>query len=736
MGKRNHHLFINKIIPTLTLLIALLFALSGQTAEIQPLQDKTLVVWAAPANLTQRGGSVLTIDDGRGHFDGIVFGELTSAKWMAGSDNFLRTERQQSSWSAETTPAGTPVQIAIVYRVNGVTVYRNGREYSRHSINEPQPFDLKSTIIIGPRHLGNSDFFAGAVYDARIYDRALTAEQIAALRPKVEGEIKPWAWWSFDDAAAKEKTGRFAQSRLFGGAKVGNGWLLLDGESGCFYAANRAELLPAEGPTPRSVASKTVPEKMVLNYHLMHPGGDSAPGDPNAAYCLDGIYHLYYILAHPWNEKTSFSFIHVTSPDMLHWTWQQTKLQPSFTGHGMFSGTGFITREGKPAAIYHGQGSGRNQVVIARNNQLSDWDKPYPVEIKDGKDNGFHGGDPDLFLIGDTYYAIANRFAAPNNMPLLKSQDLKNWAYVGNFFRKFPPDVLIGEDNSCPNFFPLGNKWMLLCISHSLGCRYYIGEWDADAEQFVPEQHGRMNWRREDQAWGEAAWREFFAPETVLTPDGRRVMWAWLFSINALIRPRSIQSLPRELSLSADGILRIKPLRELESLRTDPVVQENIAVPGSANPPAGTVDWHQIARLPGDAVEIRITVPRDQAERKRFGFRLYGEGKTGGLPIIIRPETGTIRIGSTEAPFAVADLPEGEDVQLRIFVDKYLVEVFANDRQAVVAAHMDWYEKTAIDGYSFGAPTTIKRLETWKLKPTNQGFREAQVNHIWEPDTK
>jgi hypothetical protein len=31
-----------------------------------PLRDKTLVVWAAPANLTQRGGSVLTIDDGQG----------------------------------------------------------------------------------------------------------------------------------------------------------------------------------------------------------------------------------------------------------------------------------------------------------------------------------------------------------------------------------------------------------------------------------------------------------------------------------------------------------------------------------------------------------------------------------------------------------------------------------------------------------------------------------------------
>jgi sucrose-6-phosphate hydrolase SacC (GH32 family) len=39
-----------------------------------------------------------------------------------------------------------------------------------------------------------------------------------------------------------------------------------------------------------------------------------------------------------------------------------------------------------------------------------------------------------------------------------------------------------------------------------------------------------------------------------------------------------------------------------------------------------------------------------------------------------------LRVGTAESPFAVADSPEGENVELRIFIDKYLVEVFANDR--------------------------------------------------------
>lgn len=49
---------------------------------------------------------------------------------------------------------------------------------------------------------------------------------------------------------------------------------------------------------------------------------------------------------------------------------------------------------------------------------------------------------------------------------------------------------------------------------------------------------------------------------------------------------------------------------------------------------------------------------------------------------------------------------------------------------------MDWRGNPSLDGYSSGAPTTIKRLEMWKLRPANQGFREAQTNRVWEPNSK
>ena len=99
-------------------------------------------------------------------------------------------------------------------------------------------------------------------------------------------------------------------------------------------------------------------DDLFLNYHIMHPGGASEPADPNGAFFYGNKYHLHYILQHDYrfgdNSKKSYSYIHITSDDLLNWHWEKTTLQPSFTGHGMYSGTGFLTKSGTPAIIYHG----------------------------------------------------------------------------------------------------------------------------------------------------------------------------------------------------------------------------------------------------------------------------------------------------------------------------------------------------------------------------------------------
>lgn len=663
-------------------------ALAAQNSPV--LRDKTLVVWVVPANLTQRGGSALTIEDRRDHFDAIVFGELAPGKWMAGSDFYSRTLRDQSAVPAETSTA--TVQIAIVYHGNLVTLYRNGQQISQYTMpSQPISFGSDSLVLFGKRHRrqGDSAHFAGAIDEAQIYDRALAPEQIRALWEK-EGLLpKPWAWWTFDDPSGADRTGRFPIAQLTRGARIENGKLVLDGKDGTLICRTGKEppFVPETPAMPSPIPATW------LTYHLAHPGpGVGMPGDPNCAFFWKGRYHLHYI----YNNRDGFSFAHVSSADLVHWKWHPTTLTPPTTEHGMFSGTGFFTKEGRPAIIYHGQGSGRNQIQVALDDELEKWTKPWAVEpkISPGQDASLIAHwDPDCWLEGDTYYALSGGSPGSGKPPtLFRSKNLKNWDYLGLFLDHDMPDVQKDEDISCPNFFRIGNKRMLLCISHNKGCRYYLGEWKN--EKFVPEVHQRMNWH----GW------DFFAPESLLTPDGRRVMWAWCNIGDGLPLQTAIQSLPRELSLPRDGVLRIKPLRELEMLRWDEQRMSNVPV-DSGKPIL-------LEGIAGDALELNITLRPGTAAR--FGVHVYCDRNgTNGLPIMVEPASKTLSLGATRVPF---ELKPGEDVTLRIFLDKNMVEVFANDRQAAVAVHKYSPGDMNVSLVADGGKATAREIRTWKIR--------------------
>ncbi len=160
------------------------FTPTPNAAAVWPLRDKTLVAWVSPANLTQRGGSVLTIEKPGAVFDAIVFGELAPATWMPGSDGFRRTQRDQSEFPKETAANPPLVQMAIVYQGRQITLYRDGRLAADYTAEGAERFPSDSLVLMGLRHLdagAENRFFTGSIDDARIYAGALTAEQIAAL---------------------------------------------------------------------------------------------------------------------------------------------------------------------------------------------------------------------------------------------------------------------------------------------------------------------------------------------------------------------------------------------------------------------------------------------------------------------------------------------------------------------------------------------------------------------------
>ena len=147
------------------------------------LTEKTLEAWVLLDDLKQQGGGVISVQhkDG-GLFDSLVFAEKTPAHWVAGSNFFERSELLEGP--AETEATMRPVHVAIVYQADGtIRGYREGQPYGRTYRKAPgATFEAdKSQILLGCRHgipSGNRGLRA-RMDRARLYDRALSAEQIA-----------------------------------------------------------------------------------------------------------------------------------------------------------------------------------------------------------------------------------------------------------------------------------------------------------------------------------------------------------------------------------------------------------------------------------------------------------------------------------------------------------------------------------------------------------------------------
>ena len=675
--------------------------------------DKTLVSWVTLANRGVTAGSVLTVQLGS-RFDGIIFAELSPRRWMAGSDGFSRTDKRQNAFPAETADSETLIQMAIVYEGDRISIYRNGEPYESHKAKNIDLLSSKSNIaVFGLRHVGGNGSIAGSIEDARIFSRALTVAEIRSLIPNRESSIKLYAWWDFEGDRVVDRAGRFPHSKLEGGAKIAGGRLVLTRNAVMVSAATKegAAVSRKGSRRPRGPVGPVTPAIPAdhpdtwLTYHLAHPGPDRAiPADPNCAIFYKGRYHLHYIF-----QNRGHSFAHVSSTDMVHWKWHATTLTPPKTGHGMFSGTAFLTKEGVPAIIYHGQGSRRNQIAFALDDDLEKWSETIAVEPKtaDGSPAKMRHWDPDCWLMGDTYYSLGGG----GNPTLAKSTDLKEWEFLGELFHPdFPKDLGVAkrEDTSCANMFRIGGKWMLLCISHGLGCRYYLG--DFKDGQYLPDHHALMNWARWD----------FFAPESLLTPDGRRVMWAWCTpwvnrmqkvgrskNFDALLKGKlqpGIQSLPRELSLPADGVLRIKPLRELEQLRFGQKQQKRIRVRSDSS--------HTLSGITGDTMELEITFASPLPPE--FGVKvLCGPDGENGFTIAHGNGSEKLTVGYIEPPF---ELNRREDLTLRVFIDKSMIEVFANGRQAAVAWHEYEPNDLHVSLFSKGGTLKVDRVTAWKMK--------------------
>jgi beta-fructofuranosidase len=298
---------------------------------------------------------------------------------------------------------------------------------------------------------------------------------------------------------------------------------------------------------------------------------------------------------------------------------------------------------------------------------------------------------------------------------------MKQWTYEHEFYNADRKWTNKNEDNMCPSFHPLpsspdggkaSGKHLLLFISHNMGAQYYVGSYRDD--HFYPDNHGRMSWK--DNA--------YFAPEALVDGKGRQIMWSWIFDD----RPDSVVNysgwtgmygLPRTLWVGDDGTLRMRPIKELEALRIKKTVVSGIAVAAGSEV--------KLNKLSSELMELEVTFQPNAS--KQYGIKV-GMSDDGREETVIyyddvekKIKFDTQKSGLSfgrkiieEAPF---ELKKGEPLVLRVFIDKSIIEVFANDRQAIGRMVYPTLGGRGVSVFSNGGEAKLKNIDAWELSPSN-----------------
>jgi beta-fructofuranosidase len=468
-------------------------------------------------------------------------------------------------------------------------------------------------------------------------------------------------------------------------------------------------------------------------YHFMPPW--AWINDPNGPIFWKGRYHLFYQFNPNAGTWGLMHWGHASSKDLVHWTHHPIALRPTPGGpdrDGIFSG-GAVINNGVPTLIYHGVPDG-TCIATSEEDDLIHWKKcpqnpVIPVPKADQKvEYGVY--DPCAWKQGDTWYALTGwgrNFARPNAPEgdtafLFKSPDLVHWEYVHPFYQSDRRWTDADEDCAVPDFFPLGQKWALFFASHKRGCQYYLGRYEND--HFYPEQHARLNW----------SGGQVIAPITMQDDRGRRILFTWINE--ARLEPShrvggwaGLMGLPRELTLPNDNLLRIEPVPEIESLRFNGRQRSEFTLEGNAE-----VD---VGEMRGDCMELQLEMSPINAQQVGLLVRCSPDG-TEQAAISYDGATKTLRVDGSKASLIAEEPPlvpilppderkirtqsaplilaDGEPLKLRVFLDRSVVEVFVNGRQAVAQRiYPSRPDSLGTRVFSRGGRARVTRLQAWDM---------------------
>lgn len=421
--------------------------------------------------------------------------------------------------------------------------------------------------------------------------------------------------------------------------------------------------------------------------------------DPNGFSEYNGEKHLFFQY-HPYNTAWGpMHWGHMKTTDFIRWENMPAALAPDkkYDGFGCFSGSA-IEWKGRHVLAYTGVERRKEEDGQFKDYQMQciavgdgvnyEKIKANPVITGDKIPNGdsvFDFRDPKIWADGDTIYMVAgNRSKDGSGQILLyKTVDLKNWEFVTVLDKC---NNRYGKMWECPDFFRLEGEDILIVSPQEMEARelefhagdgtiYILGSFEKEKAVFTEKVIRPLDMGL-----------DFYAPQTMLTSDGRRIMIAWLQAWCASWFDErdgfcGMMSLPRELHMK-NGILCQNPVKELESYYRNKVELKEI-VPGET--------YQKYDELSGRVQNLDIIL--DGEESYQFEIHLAADevhytaikyDKKEQILTFDRSNSGVRRDAAHVRSIRV--LSNDRIVKLRIVMDRYSIELFVNDGEQAMTS--------------------------------------------------
>ena len=466
-------------------------------------------------------------------------------------------------------------------------------------------------------------------------------------------------------------------------------------------------------------------------YHYVNP--EANLNDPNGLCFWQGRWHLFYQAYPP--EDTRQHWGHAVSDDLIHWRDLPYCIYPS-PEDKCFSGATLV-EEDRVIAIYHGTEVG-NMVATSSDPLLLNWHKVtdgpvIPMRQPDGSPQPYRVFDPCIWKQEGRYYSLSagTRPAGPGGKPiranfLLRSDDLATWEYLHPFVED-DAYTLVGDDGACPYFWPIGSgdgqRHILLFFSHMSGGQYLLGDYDTARDKLVVTHGAKFN-------FGPSIPAGVHAPSA--TPDGEGGVIV-IFNMNPAKPTRGwnqIMTLPRRLTVAGDDLSQ-EPVVAVESLRGAHRHVGRTALPANREVVLQDVRGNSMELVaeidPGGAPMVELNVLRSpgREEFTRIGFypergfrdRIHGTAACDSLITLDNTYSSTAPDVLSRAPeTAPLRLAPQEKLRLRIFIDRSVVEVFANGRQCLAErVYPERSDSVGVSLRSQGAPAVLESLDAWQM---------------------